>query len=95
MNSPQLPIWDGVTPTARRYGVHRNTVLKIVSGGAVDARRLGIKILIRQTGPRSMEAYYEQRLQPAMRVTQSPNLARGTAMSAAGLLKRKRRQRRA
>ncbi len=87
------PLWDGVTPTAARHGVHRNTVKAIIDTGEVDTRRLGVKILVRQTGPRSIGEYFEQRLPPATKAAQTENLRKGTEMSAAGLLKRKRRRR--
>jgi hypothetical protein len=84
------PLWDGLTPTGKRWGVHRNTVLKIVATGEVDTRRLGVKILVRQIGPRSMESYYENRLPPGTRAAQTENLRKGTELSHAGQLKRKR-----
>jgi len=82
------PLWDGLTPTGKRWGVHRNTVINIVGKGGVDTKRLGVKILVKQVGERSMEAYYAS-LPPATRAAQTDNLRKGTELSHAR--KRKRR----
>src|SRR5690242_11916565 len=90
-----LPIFDGVTGTAKRFGLSRRTIQKLKADGLVEWRTLANKILIKQVGPGSMLALIESR-KPPPKKEQSANLALGTRLSheLKGLTRAERRRKR-
>jgi hypothetical protein len=86
----ELPIFDGIRGTCKRWGFSRGYFHAKVRPH-VETRALERKILVRQIGPRSVEELIGALPEPGS--PQAPNLVRGTDLSHERSIRRKRRLR--